>query len=91
MPDDGKGMFWGVDNTLYILSYDYEKIGECYLKVQLKWRIKRKYILTNERLAKWAVVEGVGDDAAAGAAEIVGKELFQIHHGGVVFGGGLKN
>lgn len=36
MPDDGKGMFLGADNTLYILSYDYEKIGECYLKVQLK-------------------------------------------------------
>ena len=36
-------------------------------------------------------VKGVGDDAAAGATEVVGKELFQIHHGGVVFGGGLKN
>lgn len=36
MPDDGKGIFWGADNTLYILSYDYEKIGECYLKVQFK-------------------------------------------------------
>lgn len=34
--DDEKGMFWGADNTLYILSYDYEKIGECYLKVQFK-------------------------------------------------------
>lgn len=33
---DDKGIFWGADNTLYILSYDYEKIGECYLKVQLK-------------------------------------------------------
>ena len=43
--------------------------------------------LSNERGAECSVVEGVGDDAAEVAAEVVGKELFQIHHGGVVFGG----
>jgi len=30
---------------------------------------------------------GGGDDAAEVAAEVVGKELFKIHYGGVVFGG----
>lgn len=35
MAEDDKGIFWGNDNTLYLHTYDYIAIQDCYLRIRI--------------------------------------------------------